>query len=144
MKIPQSRQRGSLGANMTPMIDVVFLLIIFFLVSSHLARRESRLPMDLPGAQTSADADPQRAALTINIDQAGRIVVHGVAVSPDDLLAILNDHLRRNESDAAVRVRAHRFAAYRSVEPVLRTVADTGIHDVRLSVQKSRVGGATR
>ncbi len=52
MRLPNQSGRHSVGANMTPMIDVVFLLIIFFLVSSHLARQENRLPLDLPVAST--------------------------------------------------------------------------------------------
>ncbi len=39
---------------MTPMIDVTFLLIIFFLVSSHLAKQENFLKLDLPTAAAGA------------------------------------------------------------------------------------------
>ena len=48
MRVPSNLARGSLGFSMTPMIDVVFLLIIFFLVSSHLAQQEVQLDLDLP------------------------------------------------------------------------------------------------
>ena len=40
MRCPTNIARGSVGFNMTPMIDVVFLLIIFFLVASHLSQKE--------------------------------------------------------------------------------------------------------
>jgi len=50
MRVVSNLSRGSLGFNMTPMIDVVFLLIIFFLVSSHLAQQETQLELDLPEA----------------------------------------------------------------------------------------------
>ena len=53
MRSPTNLGRGSVGFNMTPMIDVVFLLIIFFLVSSHLARQEMQLELDLPDAASS-------------------------------------------------------------------------------------------
>ncbi|NIL99222.1 MAG: hypothetical protein GTO62_19500, partial [Planctomycetales bacterium] len=68
MRIPLSRRRSRLEMNMTPMIDVVFLLIIFFLVSSHLARQEVQAQLDLPPARTGVDlppaADPR---VTINV-----------------------------------------------------------------------------
>ena len=47
MRVPSNLRSGSLGFNMTPMIDVVFLLIIFFLVSSHLAKQEVQMPLPL-------------------------------------------------------------------------------------------------
>ena len=67
MRLPNHLSRGGLGFNMTPMIDVVFLLIIFFLVSSHLARQEVQLDLDLPRA-ASGLRTPQ--------DEARRIVVN--------------------------------------------------------------------
>ena len=53
MRSPTNLGRGSIGFNMTPMIDVVFLLIIFFLVSSHLAQQETQVTVDLPDASSS-------------------------------------------------------------------------------------------
>ena len=46
MRIPRSQSRSGFGFNMTPMIDVVFQLIIFFLVASHLTRTETKLDYD--------------------------------------------------------------------------------------------------
>jgi len=53
MKVPQYRPTGGTTISMTPMIDIVFLLIIFFLVSSHMASRETAQPIDLPSASTA-------------------------------------------------------------------------------------------
>ena len=50
MRSVSNLARGSVSFNMTPMIDVVFLLIIFFLVSSNLAQQEVHLEIDLPDA----------------------------------------------------------------------------------------------
>lgn len=59
---------------MTPMIDVVFLLIVFFLVSSHLAKQESRLPLPLPDAESGLpSAERQTARVTVNVLSDGRI-----------------------------------------------------------------------
>ena len=55
MQVPSSTtSRGEVGFNMTPMIDIVFLLIIFFIVSSHLARQETQLELALPAASSHA------------------------------------------------------------------------------------------
>ena len=48
MRVPTRSVSGEVGFNMTPMIDVVFQLIIFFLLSSHLAKQEKEVPLPLP------------------------------------------------------------------------------------------------
>ena len=77
MRVPSSTNRRAVGANMTPMIDVVFLLIIFFLVSSHLARQENHLPLDLPIASTHGPVNPDRAPLTISVNPDSQWLVSG-------------------------------------------------------------------
>jgi len=135
MRVPSASRARGIGANMTPMIDVVFLLIIFFLVSSHLARQESRLPLDLPLAGTPMANDPERRALTINVDPQSRIVVRNTAVGDTELRKILADYASAEGREAALRIRVHRFAPYRVVEPVLRTAANLGLTDITLAVQ---------
>ena len=68
MHIPRYKPYQKLGFNMTPMIDVVFLLIIFFLVSSHLAKQETQIELALPTAVSASDDDfEDKPRLTINI-----------------------------------------------------------------------------
>ncbi|MBT6848587.1 MAG: biopolymer transporter ExbD, partial [Planctomycetaceae bacterium] len=57
MQTPRYARSKETGFNMTPMIDVVFLLIIFFLVSSHLARQETQLELDLPEASSGEQVE---------------------------------------------------------------------------------------
>ena len=64
MKIPTSQTSRRFGANMTPLIDVVFLLIIFFLVSSQLARQEANIELELPEASTGS-APPELSLIHI-------------------------------------------------------------------------------
>jgi len=72
MQIPQHNSNRKYGFNMTPMIDVVFLLIIFFLVSSHLSRQESQLELELPTAASGQDdTDQETPRLTINVKSDG-------------------------------------------------------------------------
>ena len=136
MRLPPSRPRAGSGVNLTPMIDIVFLLVIFFLVSSHLARQETRLPLDLPAASTPGPADPERAALTITVDPGQRWLVGGRVVDLAGLRAVLADHVRREGDTAAVRVRTDRAVAYRRIAPVLGAAAQVGIVDLTLAVTR--------
>ena len=59
---------------MTPMIDVVFLLIIFFLLSSHLAQRENRIDVDLPQATSGEEDLPStQPRVTVTVLEDGSV-----------------------------------------------------------------------
>jgi len=136
MQVPDVRHRRTASANMTPMIDVVFLLIIFFLVSSHLARQENRLPLDLPIASSFGPIDPERAALTISVDANADWRVGGKVVQAEQLAGVLRDHRDRQGRTAAIRIRTDRGIQYRYVEPILRAAARAGITDATIAVRE--------
>lgn len=136
MRVPYNSHRRSVGANMTPMIDVVFLLIIFFLVSSHLARQENRLPLDLPLASTFDPVDPLSAPLTISVDDQARWLVAGDVVDLADLRSILADLRNQMGPDAAIRIRTDAAVQYQYVEPVLREAALAGVTDAAIAVRE--------
>ena len=136
MQVPSTRNRAAVGANMTPMIDVVFLLIIFFLVSSHLARQENYLPLDLPVASTYGPVDVERAPLTISVDTDAQWRVAGDIVGLGDLRRALAEYHGKHRMDSAVRIRTDGRIAYRYVEPLLRESAKAGITDVMIAVRE--------
>ncbi len=136
MRAPTTGHRHSVGANMTPMIDVVFLLIIFFLVSSHLARQENRLPLDLPVAATFDPIDPELAPLTISVDEKADWLVGGNVVDLPTLKSILVDLRAKMGTDAAIRIRTDGMVQYQYVEPVLREAALAGVTDAAIAVRQ--------
>ncbi len=70
------RQRpGEVGVNLTPLIDVVFLLLIFFMVSTTFTR-ETQLTLDLPEASGAARETPERQ-VEVLVDEQGRYRVNG-------------------------------------------------------------------
>ena len=138
MKVPRASERTSASANMTPMIDVVFLLIIFFLVSSHLAKQEARLPLDLPLASTHRFDDPANKRLTINIVADGKYQVSGTEVSGARLQELLAAHQREQQAGASVRIRTDKSVPYGTVEPLLRDIALSGIIDITFAVSEER------
>ena len=136
MRVPSSTNRRSVGANMTPMIDVVFLLIIFFLVSSHLARQENRLPLDLPIASTFGPDNPDYNPLTISVDESANWLVAGNKVDEEALRVVLRDLRQRDGTRAAIRIRTDRRVQYQYVEPVLRAAATVGVTNLNIAVRE--------
>jgi biopolymer transport protein ExbD len=79
MRLPtQYSQRTPLRFNITPLIDVVFLLIIFFLVASHFVRSEQAEPVELPLAGTGEiDIENSPYRLTVTISRDGSYFIGG-------------------------------------------------------------------
>src|SRR6188508_1441620 len=109
MRIPVRAIHGTVGFNMTPMIDVVFQLIIFFLLSSHLAKQEKQLPLPLPTATSgTAEAADERPRLTVNVLADGTLLVASRAISADDLVPLLRDRRAVHGDQLEVRIRGDR------------------------------------
>jgi biopolymer transport protein ExbD len=137
MRPPQVHRRSSLRVNMTPMIDVTFLLIIFFLLSSHLAQQETQLELDLPAAASGRQAvDDERPRLTVNLQHDGAIILGSTPTMPEEITGRLRIERERLGNDLEVRVRADRSVPYSSVQPILLACADAGIWNVTFAVVK--------
>jgi biopolymer transport protein ExbD len=136
MKIPNQQNRPFTGANMTPMIDVVFLLIIFFLVSSHLARQESRLPVDLPIASTHNPLNVDPVSLTVTVNSDRQILVGGQVVGDFELDAIFAGVVANEGPTASLRIRTDGKVPYGTIEPILRASTRSGCLDIKLAVQE--------
>ena len=136
MKIPtRPRQRG-LRFNITPLIDIIFLLIIFFLAASHLVRSESLEPVDLPKATQSAEDEervPRRLVVTVTVDRklhvAGRVVEIGQVEQ-----MILAGRDKHNLNNFEVRIRCDKNVEYRYIEPVMLACAQTRVARIGLAV----------
>ena len=80
-----ARDRKPVSMNMTPMIDVVFLLIIFFLVSSHLAQQEVQPDLKLPTAASGGLAPPSATRVTVNLRADGQLLLGSDPVTAEQL-----------------------------------------------------------
>jgi biopolymer transport protein ExbD len=137
MRVPASASRGGLGFNMTPMIDVVFLLIIFFLVSSHLAQQETQLELDLPAAASGerpGEDAIRRVVVNVLPGGEGRIQVGAKVVPPQDLEQLIGYESRQTGGKLEVRIRSDRRAPYRLVEPIMIACAKAGVWKVTFAV----------
>ncbi len=120
--------------NLTPMIDIVFLLIIFFMVGTKFSELERSMGLHVPevtdhGALTAA---PERKV--VNVYRDGRIELDQQLVNLD----VLRDRLARARSqyaDLGVLVRGDGLGPYKNVAAVLNACTQAGIRDLNLSVQ---------
>jgi biopolymer transport protein ExbD len=137
MNIPRRVGIGEVGINMTPMIDVVFQLIIFFLVSSHLIKQESHVQLPLPTAQSGAqDILDEKPRLTVNVLTNGELLLTGRQLTADELTARLAEKVQELGQDLEVRIRSDRTVPYARVEPVMLSCAKAGIWNVTFAVYR--------
>ncbi|EMI57640.1 Biopolymer transport protein ExbD/TolR [Rhodopirellula sallentina SM41] len=131
---------------MTPMIDIVFLLIIFFLVSSHLSRQETRHPVTLAEASSGEPPEADASPITLTLDADSQLFFGGDPITLDQVSSRIRTWTTGRDADAAsesnkVRFRIDRVVPYATVEAVLRQLADVGIRDVAIVVNPRRTQG---
>jgi len=126
---------GAGRINVTPMIDVVMVLIVFFLLVGKLAA-ERYAPVDLPASR--AGAPPDRGdALVINVVPAPggtSLVIDGVELSVESVESVVR-RTRAEHPQRPVRVRADRSLAYGAVRPVIEACRRAGVSSVALATE---------
>ena len=139
MHLPRYGQNRAIDFNVTPLIDVVFLLIIFFLVSSHLARQETQIELALPTAETGLEPSVSEVPrVTVNVLADGRLQLGSELIVPGQLVRRLDVERTQAGDDLEVRIRSDRNVAYRVVEPVLLSCAEARIWNVSFAVNEKK------
>lgn len=111
---------------MTSLIDCVFLLLIFFLVSSQMKKLEKELPIVLPQANVTQKVKASPDLTTVSVDKYGELYVNSVSVGAEGLRAKLREAARVNP-DLRVRINGDVYAPFRSIVQVLDTCQGEGL-----------------
>jgi len=120
------------SVRMAPLIDVVFLLLIFFLVATTFYESEKDITIRLAGATEGAERDRVIDLLVINIGEAGVIVINQRVYSVDELEALLRRGRARNPQLAAI-IRCDRRARHADFVKVLNLCERTGVRQVAVA-----------
>ena len=135
MRLSRHRKRVDLAFNMTPMIDIVFLLIIFFMTVSQITRVNEEL-LELPKQKGVEEVDPE--TYTVNIRNDGTLVISGRQVDTSEAILFISQELAEKGGDpSAIRVliRCDRRATTDSPNELVRRLVDLGIRQVRVTVE---------
>ncbi len=120
------------------MIDVVFLLIIFFLVSSHMAKQENSIKLELPNADSALDDTASRETLVVNIMADGQWQIGGMFVDENAVAQRLKQRAMQVSQPLQLKIRTDRNVTYDRIEPILRQATAAGVGDVVFSVYQER------
>jgi biopolymer transport protein ExbD len=115
--------------SLTPLIDVVFLLLIFFLVTSEFENEEKRLDIVLPSATTAVPMISKPREIVIDIDREGTVFLSGQPTSLGELQKLLKVAAASNPTNQSVVIRADRSTAFQPVVNVMDLCNQSGISD---------------
>lgn len=105
----QIHKGASLGSlSLTPLIDVVFLLLIFFLVATRFEQEERDMDINLPRASEAQPTISPQKELFVNVTKDGQFVVDGRELSLENLQERLTEAYRSNPGQQRVIIRADR------------------------------------
>ncbi len=118
---------------MTSLIDIVFLLLIFFLVATNFTRLEVDHSITLPQSEAGTEPSKVPDRIVINITREGALVVNGSVMEEDGLRGLVRDFAALHPGKAAV-IRADARVSYSSVMKVFGICRGGGVRHVDLPV----------
>lgn len=128
-------KRSSLVFDLTPMIDCVFQLLIFFLVATRFAEEERELDVVLPQASEAQPITVRPRELVINIDTKGQYTIAGKALSIAELQKTLDKLGFNNPLRASVVIRADERCLWQFVVAAMNACMKANIRDYRVTTR---------
>ncbi|MEZ6090500.1 MAG: biopolymer transporter ExbD [Pirellulaceae bacterium] len=133
----QRRSGEEATINLTPMIDVVFLLVIFFMVGTKFTEEEGNIKVNVPGVGSlqSMTRGPDRRVIDVLAD--GSIMLDKNPIAIADLQQTLAG-AAADYADTSVIVRGDGQGNFQTVAAVLQAVRQAGITDMGIAVRMQR------
>jgi biopolymer transport protein ExbD len=123
---------------MTPLIDCVFLLLIFFLVATQFAKEDYELDVKLPSASEAQPLMIEPKELFINIDEHGDYFVQGRIMSRQEVEEVLRQAVADNPVNQSVVIRADRRVPFDYVVTIMNLCERTGARGYSITAQNEQ------
>jgi biopolymer transport protein ExbD len=132
---PRGKRRLEPGLDMTPLIDMVFLLLLFFVITSNFVQnRESQLPIQLPSAAAGEALNPGERTI-IFVTQDGGLQIDEEVVRPEEVEQRLRD-LHKTDPNLQILVKGDQETAYGRITAVIDVARQVGFQKVNLIVKR--------
>ena len=125
--------------NLTPMIDIVFLLIIFFMVGTRFSEIEQQYDIELPTAAAVEPMTSRPDSMVLNVARTGEVTVNGEQISMADLQNRL-EKARTAYAEQTVLIRGDGDGTYQSIVDVMHICHKARIHRFSLAFQPVAAG----
>jgi biopolymer transport protein ExbD len=121
------------NVNMMPMIDILFQVVIFFLVAAQIQVADRSLPIVLPQASAAMPLTTKPKEYFVNVDREGHYYAGGNFIELDTLEKELNQAAVDNPQRQSVVIRADERCAWKYVVAVMNACNKVGISDYRVT-----------
>ena len=123
------------GIQLAPLVDVLLLLLIFFLLTWNAARNENELDVKVPKASAAKEQTSPIGDVVVNVKADGNVVVNRRTLSAPELGELLKSLVQLN-ADQAVVIRGDEAGAYKNIIGVLNICSEAGITNVAFATAK--------
>ena len=124
------------GFNITPMIDMTFLLLIFFMVTSHLTDMDVSVPVSLPGAELGVVPDDRSQRVVLTIDSDGQYYIADDKASKDEMASYLKKRFE-NFPPLRIYLRADQKTPAKKIKEFVAMATEAGAVDVIFGTLKN-------
>ena len=136
MAVKVKRSTAASTLSLTPLIDVVFLLLIFFLVTSEFEEEERRLDITLPEATSAVPMTGKPREIVVDITDQGTIHLGGRPIEIDELERLMRDAVENNPTNQTAVIRADKATSFQPVVSVMDICNRVGIQDYSVTTQE--------
>jgi len=123
------------GIQLAPLVDVLLLLLIFFLLTWNAARNENELDVKVPKATAAKPNNAPVGDVVVNVKADGNVVVNRRTLTSAELTDLLKSLIQLN-SEQAVIIRGDETGAYKNIIGVLNICTEAGITNVAFATAK--------
>jgi len=142
MIMEHRRRRGDdMTISVTPLIDVILVLLIFFMVSSRFTR-DTQMNVNLPKASGEAALSASAEVVEISVDANGNIFVNAKALANPQLETIKSalQSVSNGNNELPLIISADAKAPYQSVATAMDAAGQMGFHKLTMAAQAPREG----
>jgi biopolymer transport protein ExbD len=137
MRKLKRRHQETEDFQMAPMIDMVFLLLVFFMTVATVAQSQRRVELDLPEAFESKVPKEVSGRGILSVDARGNYFIGDQSMALQDVKMAIQSRMRE-QPDLQVQVRADRSTEFSAIQALLKAAAEAGAYEIIYATYEAR------
>ena len=131
----QSHNPQAAQMQLAPMIDIVFLLLIFFIVTWQFSRSETDMRISVPASEEGAEPNRPIGEIVVNVRKDGEVLIAGQSLDRQQLRKKL-EAVARVHKNQPIRLRGDADATYQTIVQVIDVCRKAGIWNISFATQR--------
>jgi len=129
-----NREQEEFGVALAPLIDVVFQLLVFFLVSTSFIKPEKSIDIVLPTAEEAQQAPREDSTVVVNVRETGVLVVEGRVLTGYEELVARLESARKANPEVSVVIRGDKKSLHEHIVRVMNAALAVDIGEMSIAV----------